>query len=168
MKIIRAYTKHNLTNHRLYNILKMMKQRVYNKKHTNYDYYGGRGITICDEWRNDFMSFYNWSIENGYQEDLTIDRINVNGNYEPSNCRWATRAVQSRNTKKIRSSNTSGYRGVYFEKRRNLWRATIDVNNKTISIGFFKTALEASKAYDLYVIKNNLEHTTNEIICRKC
>lgn len=74
-----------------------MKDRCYNPKNVAYKDYGGRGITVCDEWKNDFLSFKKWALSNGFSEDLTIDRIDVNGNYEPSNCRWVTFAVQSRN-----------------------------------------------------------------------
>ena len=78
-----------------------MKRRCCNKNDKNYKYYGGRGITVCDEWRNDFVAFYNWAIENSYSDDLTIDRINVNGNYEPSNCRWVTMAQQNQNKRNV-------------------------------------------------------------------
>ena len=89
--------KHGLHNTRLHRIWGAMKTRCCNENFKRFSDYGGRGITVCDEWKNDFMSFYKWSIENGYSDKLTIDRINVNGNYEPSNCRWATVAEQNKN-----------------------------------------------------------------------
>lgn len=88
---------HGKTGTRLYNIFKNMKTRCYNKHFSKYKHYGGRGIVICDEWLNDFMSFYDWSMTNGYADNLTIDRIDCNGNYEPNNCRWVDMKQQLNN-----------------------------------------------------------------------
>lgn len=98
--------KHGCSAHgeedRLYDIWKAMKQRCFNKKNKRFDRYGGRGITVCDEWKNDYYAFKRWSYENGYDEKAefskcTIDRINNDGNYEPSNCRWVDMKVQANN-----------------------------------------------------------------------
>lgn len=85
---------------KLYWVYNSMIQRCNNPKDTAYKYYGGRGIKVCDEWANNRTSFFEWAYKNGYTEGLTIDRINTNGNYEPSNCRWSDRYVQLNNTRR--------------------------------------------------------------------
>ena len=74
-----------------------MKRRCYNSKVPDYKYYGGRGIKVCEEWKDDFQKFADWAITHGYTDNLTIDRRNVNGDYEPSNCQWVTMAEQANN-----------------------------------------------------------------------
>ena len=94
--------KHGMTGTRLYRVWDTMIQRCTNPKRDNYEYYGGRGIKVCDEWRNSFTNFYVWAMESGYNPnaphgECTIDRIDVNGNYEPSNCRWVDMKIQVNN-----------------------------------------------------------------------
>ena len=101
-------TKHNKSRTRIYHIWSGMKSRCNNPKNPVFNRYGGRGITICDEWEKSFENFWKWAEENGYSEELTIDRINNDGNYEPSNCRWANYSLQGRNK---RNNVLSEYRG---------------------------------------------------------
>lgn len=77
-----------------------MKNRCTNPNADNYPFYGGRGIKVCDEWRDDFIPFRDWAISSGYADNLTLDRINNDGNYEPSNCRWETHLNQCNNTRR--------------------------------------------------------------------
>lgn len=91
--------KHGLRTSRIYEVWKNMSRRCNNPEDSAYVYYGERGISICDEWSGEIglLNFYNWALANGYRDDLTIDRINSNGNYEPSNCRWTDMGTQNRN-----------------------------------------------------------------------
>lgn len=82
---------------RLYHIWEDMKNRCSNPKNRRYHRYGGRGISVCKEWQDDYAVFYKWAIENGYADNLTIDRDKVDGNYEPGNCNWATQKQQGNN-----------------------------------------------------------------------
>ena len=105
-------TKHGESNTRLYNVWSDMKKRCYNTKNVDYKNYGGRGITVCDEWM-DFQNFYEWAIANGYDEtaprgQCTIDRIDVDGCYEPENCRWVDRYIQMNNKRNNRILTYNG------------------------------------------------------------
>lgn len=93
----KAKVKHGGRYTRLYSAWRGMKQRCYSPTNKNYDHWGGRGIKVCDEWCNDFAAFEKWAMESGWKEGLTLDRIDVNGNYEPSNCRWSDWKTQARN-----------------------------------------------------------------------
>ena len=149
---------HGLGATRLYKIWSGIKRRTLNPNFKQYNDYGGRGITICEEWKNDLIAFYNWAMSNGYEENkgLSIDRIDNDGNYCPENCRWTTRVIQGRNTR-IPKNNTSGYKGVSFVKDRNKYNSRICVNKKEVFLGSFPTAVEAGIAYNNFIIENNLE-----------
>lgn len=146
---------HGKTNTKLYGIWENIKSRILNKNDVAYPNYGGRGLTICSEWLNDFMSFYNWSIQNGYSENLTIDRINNNKGYYPDNCRWVGYHIQASN-RRTPKNNKTGYIGVYFSKDKNSYVAQITINKKIHNLGKFETIKEALAARNNYIIKNNL------------
>lgn len=149
------------TKPRLYSIWTNMKTRCYNRDSASYQNYGSRGITVCDEWYTSIETFILWAEENGYSENLTIDRMDNNKGYFPDNCRWVTAEVQARNTRKLMSTNTSGYRGVSWNTTAKKWQADICIQNKTKYLGVYMNKIEAAKAYDNYIIKNRLEHTKN-------
>jgi len=102
------FATHNKSNTRLYKIYRGMRQRCYNPKNKRYKEYGARGVTVCEEWLNNFEAFYEWAIANGYRDNLTIDREDANKNYEPSNCRWITAKEQANNK---RNNNYITYNG---------------------------------------------------------
>ena len=93
----KANTTHGMTGSRLYGCYKGMMSRCYRPKDIHYNAYGKRGITVCKEWKNKPKAFIEWALANGYSDDLTIERIDVNGNYEPSNCTWIPMSEQYKN-----------------------------------------------------------------------
>lgn len=136
----------NHINFRLSEKLKYMKGRCNNKNNASYEYYGGRGIIVSEEW-NHQKDFIKWARENGYKEGLVIDRIDNDGNYEPSNCQWVT-STESVGIGKRRKpkTNKSGYMGVSYFKLTNKWRSAIKVNGKSIHLGFYKNIEDAVNA----------------------
>ena len=155
-------TKHGEYNHRFYKTWAGEKSRCRNPKSISYKTYGARGIKFSEE----FDEFTDWlsyvKTLDGYGcEGMTIDMIDNDGNYEKGNLRWANKYTQARNTRRIMSTNSTGFRGVSVNNSRNNFVAQIRVNKKLIKIGYFKNEEHAAIAYDSYVKDNNLEHTIN-------
>ncbi len=139
---------HGHSKSRLYVIWCSMKSRCLCPTAGGYPYYGARGITVCKEWVESFEAFRVWAMANGYQEELELDRKEAGGNYEPNNCRWATRTQQMRNTGKRRDAETSKFKGVSLHSQNKRWIAQIGHNRRTIYIGSFDSEIEAAEAYD--------------------
>jgi hypothetical protein len=146
---------------RLYRIWLGMLQRVTNPKRDSYKSYIGKGITICDSWK-DFATFQKWALHNGYKHDLSIDRINNDMSYCPENCRWVNHTMQARN-RRSREGSSSKFVGVS-KTHSNKWVARIFVNGKSIYLGLFDTEELAAIARDEYVLTNNLENFTLNIV----
>ena len=146
---------HGLSHNQFYITWKNMMERCNNLKNKHYQSYGGRGISVCTDWQ-DLANFVSWA-ESTYIEGMTMDRINNDGNYEPTNIRWADKTTQALN-KRTSKSNTSGFVGVSWHKGNTKWLAQISVNKILIYIGYFKIKEEAVQARDNYIIQNNLPH----------
>lgn len=126
-RISKLFTTHGKSEIKLYNnVWLKIRARCYSTSCKEYAYYGQRGIKMCSEWKDDFQAFYNWAISNGYKEGLTIDRINNNGNYEPSNCRWVTMKQQARNRRSNINYTINGERRCLKE-----WCEIYDIGYKT-------------------------------------
>ena len=137
-------TTHNLTNTKLFKIWRAIIDRTEYISNKKYKDYGGRGIKMCQEWRNDFKVFYEWAINNGYKEGLTIDRINVNGNYEPNNCRWATWKEQQNNR---RNNHYITYKGETHTISQ--WSEILNVKQGTLLARVNKYGIEKAFNYGL-------------------
>ena len=140
--------KHGLARGRLYNAWRDMKNRCLNPNNIGYSNYGGRGITVCDEWL-EYKPFHDWACSNGYMDDLFIDREDNDMGYSPSNCRFVTRQVQQANRRSFKGS-TSEFLGVY-KVTETKWAAKVSENGKNKHLGRFDTEHEAAQARDAYI-----------------
>lgn len=122
----KKYIKGN-SKSRLYQIWRGIKKRCFNPKCNHYKDYGGRGITMCEQWRNSYTSFYNWARRNGYNKTLTIERIDVNGSYEPKNCKWIPLNEQAQNTRKTIYLTYKGE-----TKRLKDWAKELNISTNTL------------------------------------
>lgn len=168
--------KHGLYKHKLYHIYHSMKQRCCNPQCSQYEGYGKRGVTICDEWLGDngFINFYTWSIENGYEDGLSIDRIDNDGIYSPDNCRWADNTVQLNNTRHNRWVTYNGESHTYAEWERILNNGVkqTDISVRINKLGWsvekaFFTPIQAKEKPELYdwhetIVHNNEKKTAKE------
>lgn len=144
----KSMTTHGEKHTRLYCIWKSMKSRCNGETDHGFERYGKRGISVCGPWSESFVVFRDWALSNGYSDNLSIDRIDNDGNYEPSNCRWADRSVQTRNQGKKRGC-TSKYKGVHWNKNSKKWEARIKITGRKQSIlGGFDEEESAARAYD--------------------
>ena len=157
-----CYLKEVITSHgdagtRLYKIYKGMINRCYLKTIPGYLDYGPRGITTCQSWRDSYEVFREWSHSNGYAENLTIDRKDVNGNYEPGNCQWISNGHQQRNKRDV-PNTSSKYCGVSWCKQSSKWYASVKTEGKLKNLGRYLTELDAAIARDTYIVSNKLLH----------
>lgn len=150
-KMKKSSTTHGKRQHPLYIIWLDIKRRCLNKNDNAYMYYGGRNITICNEWIDNFDNFYNWSIENGYKKGLSIDRIDTNGNYEPSNCRWTNAKTQARNR---RNNFNITYNGQ--TKCLSEWSEILCINRGTLKSRILRSKWSIEKAFNTPVLSNNI------------
>ena len=152
---------------RLLNVRKSLISRCYDEENPNYCNYGKRGIKVCDEWLNDKESFYNWALANGYEKGLQIDRIDVNGNYEPSNCRWVTSKVNNNNRRDNRIFEIDGVVHTMSE-----WSDIYGISNECVRHRInqlkwdIKKALTTPIKQKTYYVVNG-ERDTIEGFCKK-
>ena len=148
--------KHGMAdNHPLFKVWANIKAKCNRPTATQYEWYGARGINVCDEWLSNFKSFYDHvtQLENYGKIGYTLDRINNNGNYKPGNLRWASKHTQTVNRRKFKS-NTTGFTGVYVHKEKFI--AGMRINRQYIHIGIYSTIIEAAEARNNYIIKHGL------------
>ena len=137
-----SHTTHGFSKTRIYHEWKGIIARCYNPNTTRYSDYGGRGITVCDEWREDFKKFLEWSAKNGYSENLTIDRIDNNKGYSPDNCRWTTRLIQANNKR-------NNHRITYNKETHTLseWSRILNIDYKKLYNRLFTLNWNVERAF---------------------
>ena len=135
-------SKKTLTDQRLYRIWKNIKTRCYNKNNPKYKNYGNKNITMCKEWVNNFEKFREWALNNGYSNNLTIDRINNSGNYQPSNCRWVDQKTQQNNRSNNRVFTHNG-------ETRTLqqWCDLFNLKSKTVEQRILRGIMDFEKIF---------------------
>jgi hypothetical protein len=143
-----------------YDIWKQMKQRCFNPNSQSYRNYGARGITVCERWRSSFQAFYD-DMGPRPSSDYSIERINNDGNYEPSNCKWGTRSEQNINHRTWKNA-ASGERNIYWNKQDGKWRVRVIRDYKEMHVGMFNNVADAIKARDEFLIRYNQEHGNRE------
>ena len=142
------YIMHGKRKTRLYRIWANIKTRCYNERDPHFKRWGNRGITMCAEWKDNFQNFYDWSMSHGYSDDLTIDRIDNNGNYEPGNCRWITIKEQDRNK---RTNHLITYNNKTYCIAE--WAEITNINKSALWTRLFKFNLPIEKALTTKVRK---------------
>jgi hypothetical protein len=155
--VIQRNKTHGLSRDPLYHVWGSAIARCSNSNTANYKRYGGRGILFDSEWKSDFMLFYTWSIENGYAKGLELDRIDNDGNYEPSNCRYITKLHNSWN-RRGESNSTSKYKGVSWSTSHKRWRAQGTIDGKKVHIGLYDMEEDAARAYNEKVVSIHCEY----------
>jgi hypothetical protein len=123
-----------------------MKTRCFKNNASNYKFYGGKGISVCDEWKNDFFTFYKWCIENGYRFGKELDRKDPNKDYHPNNCRFVDHRQNTHNS--IFKNKSSKYKGVALDRGRGKFLSSIMVHGKTKNLGRFNNEENAALCYD--------------------
>jgi hypothetical protein len=157
----KSFTKHGCSSNPIYQVWTRMIQRCYNLKHKSYKNYGGRGITICLEWKDNPKKFIVWAEINGWRKTLDIDRFDNDKGYCPDNCRFVTRSESNLNTRLLRANNTTGFRGVYWHKAKKKYMAGSQLDGKQYYLGLFISAVEAAKARDKFIIERGLHAPLN-------
>ena len=150
---------HGMRDHPLYGTWFMMNDRCSNNENKSHYYYGARGITVCERWLNSFENFFE---DMGIRPaGMTLDRIDNDKGYNKENCRWTSRNVQSRNSRRIHSTNTSGYRGVSWDKAKRKWTVQIRCDGVRYCLGRYANLVKAAMAYDTKAKDLNAGHPLN-------
>lgn len=159
--------KHGLRSNPLYHCYTNMIDRCYRKTHKSFLHYGGRGISVCDEWmKNDYVgmrSFVSWAENNGYADGLQLDREENNGNYEPSNCRFVTPSSNIIN-QRLRKDNSSGYKGISWHKNQKKWQSMVTIKGNRKTLIMARSIEEALNARNNYILEHKLPHAIQEYV----